>query len=135
MARTHTKGRIQTLIEAAVAPLKARIAELEAENARLHAEIARLKKDSSTSSKPPSSDIVKPPRPAPVGGKRRKRRRGGQPGHSRHTRPLFPSEQVDHAWTYEWPESELGPEWEPLDEFRTLQQVELVEKLVTVHGS
>ena len=132
MARTHTKGRIQTLIEAAVAPLKARIAELEAENARLHAEIARLKKDSSTSSKPPSSDIVKPPRPAPVGGKRRKRRRGGQPGHSRHTRPLFPSEQVDHAWTYEWPESELGPEWEPLDEFRTLQQVELVEKLFEV---
>ncbi|HUT92690.1 MAG TPA: hypothetical protein VMY37_24570 [Thermoguttaceae bacterium] len=57
MARTHTKGGIQKLIEAAVAPLKARIAELEAENARLHAEIARLKEDSSTSSKPPSSDV------------------------------------------------------------------------------
>lgn len=132
MARTRTKDRIRKLIEAAVTPLKARIAELEAENARLHAEIARLKKDSSTSSKPPSSDIVKPPRPAPADGKRRKRRRGGQPGHPRHTRRLFPPEHVDHAWNYEWPDSELGPEWEPLDTFRTLQQVELVEKLFEV---
>jgi transposase len=132
MVRTRTESDTQKQIEAVVAPLKARIAELEAENARLRAEIARLKKDSSTSSKPPSSDIVKPPRPAPAGGKRRKRRRGGQPGHERHTRPLFPPEQVDHAWLYEWPESGLGPEWEPLDEFRTVQQVDLVEKLFEV---
>jgi transposase len=130
MARRRTEGEIQRLIEAAVAPLKARIAELEAENARLRAEIARLKKDSSTSSKPPSSDIVKPPRPAPAGGRRRKRRRGGQPGHEKHTRPLFPPEQVDHVWLYEWPEP--GPDWEPLDEFRTVQQVDLVEKLFEV---
>lgn len=127
-----TEDEVRGLIEAAIAPLKARIAELEAENARLHAEIARLKKDSSTSSKPPSSDIVKPPRPAPTGGKRRQRRCGGQPGHPRHTRPLFPPEQVDRAWIYEWQKSELESEWEPLDEFRTLQQVELVEKLFEV---
>jgi transposase len=119
--------QVQALLEAAVAnavaPLKARIVELEAE-------VARLKKDSSTSSKPPSSDIVKPPRLPPAGGKRRKRRRGGQPGHARHLRAPFPPEQVDHAWDYELPG--LGPEWEPLDEFRTLQQVELVEKLFAV---
>jgi len=42
-------------------------------------EVARLKKDSSTSSKPPSSDIVKPPKPGCVDG-RRKRRRGGNGG-------------------------------------------------------
>jgi transposase len=128
MARMFTEDEVRELIEAAVAPLRARIAELEAE-------VARLKRNSSTSSKPPSSDIVKPPRPAPSGGKRRKRRRGGQPGHLRHTRAPFPPEQVDRAWIYEWPESELGPDWEPLDEFRTLQQVELVEKLfgVTEH--
>jgi transposase len=136
MARLFTEDEVRELIAAAVAeataPLLARIAELEAEAQRLHAEVARLKKDSSTSSKPPSSDIVKPPRSDTGGGKRRKRRRGGQPGHPRHTRPLFSPEQVDHAWTYEWAESEMGAEWEPLDEFRTLQQVELVEKLFEV---
>ena len=117
-----TEDEVRESIEAAVAPLRAKIAELESE-------LARWKKDSSTSSKPPSSDIVKPPRPAP-GGKRRKRRRGAQPGHKRHTRPLFPPEQVDRAWIYECPE--VKPEWEPLDEFHTLQQVELVEKLFEV---
>ena len=83
-----------------------------------------------TSSKPPSSDIVKPPKPKLPGGKGRKRRRGGQPGHPRHVRPLFPPEQVDRTWDYEWPEA--GAQWQPLDEFRTLQQVELVEKLFEV---
>ncbi len=123
MARMFTEDEVHELIEAAVAPLRARIAELEAE-------IARLKKNSSTSSKPPSSDIVKPPKPKLPGGKQRKRRRGGQQGHSRHTRPLFPPEQVDRAWVYEW--SEPGADWESLDEFRTLQQVELVKKLFRV---
>ena len=116
---------IDAAVAQAIAPLLARIAELEAE-------VARLKKNSSTSSKPPSSDIVKPPRPAPRGSGRRKRRRGGQPGHQRHTRTPFPPERVDHAWTYEWPESELGPDWEPLDEFRIVQQVELVKRLFEV---
>jgi len=130
MVRLFTKDDVRAMVAEAVAPLKARLEALEAENVRLHAEIARLKKDSSTSSKPPSSDIVKPPKPKLAGGKRQKRRRGGQTGHPRHTRPLFPPEQVDRARVYEWPDA--GTEWEPLDEFRTLQQVELAEKLFEV---
>jgi transposase len=119
MARLFTEDEVREMVAEAIAPLKARIAELEAEN-------ARLKKDSSTSSKPPSSDIVKPPRPKRTDGKRGKRHAGGQPRHPRHTRPPFPAEKVDEAWIYQW---ETVPEgWKPLEDFRVVQQVELVDK-------
>lgn len=128
-----TEDEVRKLIEAAVAPLHARIAELEAKVAVLEAENARLRKDSSTSSKPPSSDIVKPPRPPAAGRRRGKRRQGAQPGHRQHLRPSFPPEQVDHfPPILEWSGEPLGPEWVATDEFRTIQQVELAEKLVEV---
>jgi transposase len=124
MARLFTEEEVQRMVAEAVAkavaPLRARIAELEAE-------VARLKKNSTTSSKPPSSDIVKPPRPASSSGKRPgKRRRGGQPGHPRHTRPPFPPQQVDRTWIYEWETPPAG--WKPLEQFHVVQQVELLEK-------
>jgi transposase len=72
--------------------LEKRIAGLEAEN-------AKLRKNSSTSSKPPSSDIVKPPKPKPKG-KKRRCKIGGQPGHPKHERKPFAEEQVDYAWEY-----------------------------------
>jgi transposase len=117
---------IAEAVAEAIAPLKTRIAELEAE-------VARLNKNSSTSSKPPSSDIVKPPHPPVGGGKRGKRRAGGQPHHPRHTRPAFPPEQVDKTWDYQWEVTPTG--WKPLNRFRIVQQVELVDKpyMVTEH--
>jgi len=66
----------------------------------LHEEIARLKKNSGNSSKPPSSDIVKPPKPSR--GRRKKRQRGGQPGHPKHTRMSFPPEHVEEVIEYEF---------------------------------
>jgi hypothetical protein len=128
MARRFTQQDVARLIEAAVAPLRAEIAQLKARIQELETENARLKKNSSTSSKPPPA--------APPGGKRKKRRRGGQPNHPRHLRASFPPEQVDHTEIHEL--HGLSPDdWEPLDEFRTLQQAELVEKLfeVTEHKS
>ncbi len=115
------------MIEEATAPLLARIAQLEAE-------LARLKKDSSTSSKPPSSDIVKPPPPKTKAGRgrKKKRRRGGQHGHSRHERTPFAPKKVDKVWFYEWTDSSLTADWEPLDEFQTIQQADLVPKLFEV---
>jgi hypothetical protein len=69
-----------------------RIADLEKKVAELTATVARLLKNSSDSSKPPSSDIVKPPKPSgPKGGKCRI---GGQQGHPRHQRPPFTPEQI-----------------------------------------
>ena len=88
MERGYDDTEVKKLIAEAIAPLLARIAELEAE-------IARLKKNSSNSSKPPSSDIVKPPKPAPPHGGQRKI--GGQPGHERHLREPFTPEQIDRV--------------------------------------
>jgi transposase len=65
MSGWYSEERVQRMIAQTVAPLRQRIAELESQ-------IARLKKNSSNSSKPPSCDIVKPPKPAvPAGGKRK----------------------------------------------------------------
>lgn len=123
--------------------LARRVSELEGKltaalgkSSDLERQLASAKKNSSTSSKPPSSDIVKPPRPdnapKPGAGRKRKRRRGGQPGHKRHERAPFGPEDVSQTWIYEWPESSLGGEWKPLDEFSVVQQVELAAKLFEV---
>ena len=68
--------------------LKALVAALTKRVAELELELAKAKKDSSTSSKPPSSDIVKPkPKKKPG---QRKRRKGGQRGHQRQLREPLP---------------------------------------------
>jgi len=73
-------------------------AQLREENERLKHELAAARKDSSTSSKPPSSDIVKPPKPPRKDGQ--KRQRGGQPGHEQHLRCEFPPAAIDHVVPY-----------------------------------
>ena len=74
--------------------LEARLAALEATVARLQEQLATARKNSATSSKPPSSDIVKPPKPAPPDGQAQ-RKIGGQPGHAKHERDPFPPEAVN----------------------------------------
>ena len=107
--------------------LRGRIAELEGEN-------ARLKKDSRTSSKPPSSDIVKKKGKTdrPEG---EKRRRGGQPGHPRHERKPFDPSEIDETLAYELDRCPCcgGPVEIRLDQTRVLQQVEIVERPIRIH--
>lgn len=121
------------------ARLKARVAALEALVERsaarvvdLEAELARYKRNSSNSSKPPSSDIVKPPKKKPRG--RKKRSRGGQPGHKRHERKAFPPEQVDEVITHTLsccPKT--GSRLKKANKApRVLQQVGVVEKPLVV---
>lgn len=59
----------------------------------LEEKIARLEKNSSTSSKPPSSDIVKPPHER----RQRGREPGGQKGHRGVKHKLLPPEKVDRV--------------------------------------
>src|SRR3954462_12109379 len=79
-------GRIPPDVQAALAAafdrIERRVAELE----------QRLGRNSTNSSRPPSSDppSLKRRPPAPPSGKKR----GGQPGHQRHVRPLVPPEAV-----------------------------------------
>src|SRR5437588_8731605 len=77
-----------------LAALQAQVELLTASVALLQDQLARLRKDSSTSSKPPSSDIVKPAKAPPADGQA-KRQPGGQPGHPPHQRQLFPPELLN----------------------------------------
>ena len=96
---------------------------------RLEEEIARLKKDSSNSSMPPSSDIVKPSKILRRLG--RKRKRGAQHGHRKFSRQPFEPEQVNEVIEYELPNKD-AKSLKPLDEWLVIQQIELPDKLYKV---
>jgi len=81
-------------LRAQLKALQAEMDTLRVSVAELQERVARARKDSSTSSKPPSSDIVKPP-PPPLPEGQSRRSIGGQPGHLRHQRPLFPPELLN----------------------------------------
>jgi len=83
-------------LEAQLTEALARIAALEEENRKLR---TRLDRDSSNSSKPPSSD----PPWAKAGERRKKTRKrtgrkaGGQPGHKGQTRQMRPADEADEV--------------------------------------
>jgi transposase len=85
-------------IQAQLDEARALIKTLTDRIAQLENELAEARKNSSTSSKPPSSDIVKPKKPRRKDGKKRKR--GGQPGHPRHERPEFPPEMINEFFSH-----------------------------------
>ena len=120
-----------------VAQLTTHVAQLTAQVSQLQEQVAGLKKDSSNSSKPPSSDIVKPPprSPRPRGSKG-KRKIGGQPGHAKHERSAYTPEQLDATWDYTLDECPTcgGALQNSSREPRIIQQVELVEKPVRIEG-
>src|SRR3990172_2725979 len=114
-----------------VAKLRALVEKQAARIAELELALAKAKKDSSTSSKPPSSDITKPKRKKP--GRRRKPRRGGQPGHQRQLREPLPPERVNETIDYEIDATEvkrLG--LAPTGDFDVVQHIELPEAPVHV---
>jgi len=96
----------------------------------LQQEIARLKKNSRNSSKPPSSDIVKPHSHGTAQAKHG-RKIGGQEGHPRQERAAFAPEDVDRVIPYELPLARRRG-LIPLKQWFVQQQVDLADKLYLV---
>jgi transposase len=147
MGRRYSQREVDQIVSEAVrratTPLLGQIERLETKVAQLEQEIARLRKNSSTSSKPPSSDIVKPPEVSPgksgeahCSGRPRKgkRRIGGQPGHVRHERRPFAPERVDEVVEHDL-KGVAAAGLVALDDWRVVQQVELAARplVVTEH--
>jgi transposase len=82
-------AELEALLKAALAEIE----RLKTDNARLEERIAVLEKNSTTSSKPPSSDIVKPSKT--TNGHKAKRNPGAHPGHPQHLRTFIAPELVD----------------------------------------
>jgi len=98
---------------------------------KLELQLAKAQKDSSNSSKSPSSDIVKPPKKKTD--RRKKVKRGGQEGHPRKLREPLPPERVDQQITYEIHDNDvrrLG--LTPSEEFQTVQHIELLDMPIHV---
>jgi len=94
----------------------------------LEVKVAKLSKNSSNSSKPPSSDDITKPKPNKKN-KKGKRKIGGQPGHRRHERPLFPEKEIDKFHSYILAACpDCHAEVSIIDgKPRIIQQVELIE--------
>ena len=128
----QNKDAIIEQLRRQVAWLLGRVRQLEQENQMLKEKIATLERNSTNSSKPPSSDIVKPIKPAMDS--EEKLKPGGQPGHRKFQRQPFTQEQIDKVIEYELDEKDAVG-LTVLDEWLVIQQIELPEKMyyVTEH--
>ena len=126
------RDRVIDELRALVAKQAAQIEQLTSRVAELELALAKAQKDSSTSSKPPSSDIVKP-KPKKKPGRRKKPQQGGQAGHKRQFRELLPPERIDETIDYEIDGGEvrrLGLTF--TGDFDVIQHIELPETPVHV---
>jgi transposase len=103
--------------------------------AQLEVAVAKGKKNSRTSSKPPSSDIVKPPPKTNPDTESAARKIGAQRGHKRHDRPPFSPEEVTGInYTLDaCPDCGYGGIVPAPDLMKIIQQVEVVQSPLGVH--
>lgn len=107
-----------------------RIVALESENAMLKERVSQLEKNSSNSSKPPSSDITKPKSEQRRPGERKI---GGQPGHKGTWRRGFAPEEVDRRRNIKGSSCpDCQGRLEATGHVEVYQQAELVNKPVRV---
>ena len=89
------KQAAEKLYDSGKEPTVAKLLEYDAENEKLKRKIAQLEKDSTNSSKPPSSDNPQDKNQQPKTDNKKKRKPGGQPGHKGSNRELMPVEEVN----------------------------------------
>lgn len=119
-------------LRALVAKLTAQVEAQAKRISELELALAKSQKNSATSSKPPSSDIINPP-PKKSLGKQGKSKRGGQRGHQRQLRQPLPPERVDETIIHEMDGKEierLG--LEPSGEVEIIQHIELPQSPIYV---
>ena len=112
--------------------LRTKYKKVNKENKQFKDQIAKLSKNSGNSSKSPSSDIVKPPRKHLPKGKRKK---GGQPGHKKHERPLFEQSEVHNSYEYNLTRCPVCKHNVDLDlgqNPKVIQQVEIVKAPIEI---
>ncbi len=113
-------------------PTISKLLEMDKGLRTLQRRIDRLSKNSTNSSKPPSSDIVKPPIRDQTASTTAKKKIGGQPGHPKYQRPMFPLDDISTFYEYQLAccpdcHGHLLPR---PDQDRILQQIELIENPV-----
>lgn len=94
------RRQAEHLYDSGKEPTVIKLLEYDNENTQLKQKIAGLEKDSTNSSKPPSSDRFKPTVDRPPKEKDKERKPGGQPGHQGTPRTLIPVEDVDDVIHY-----------------------------------
>ena len=139
MAQTGRPSETERKLQTENAELKKRNAELAEQNRKLQkalndalTALACARKTSGTSSKPPSSDIVKA-RSQGTERAQSKRKIGAQPGHPRHVRAPFPPEQVDAVQDHNLDACpDCGGPLRQTSVEAVIQQAELVDKPVRI---
>ncbi len=95
------KRAAEKLYDSGKEPTVVKLLEYDAENKDLKRKIAQIERNSTNSSKPPSSDNPKDKNQEPKTNKKKKKRKpGGQAGHKGSNRELIPVEEVDDILHY-----------------------------------
>ena len=127
-----SRDKIIEELRALVAKQAAQLEQQAKRITELELALAKAQKDSTTSSKPPSSDIAKP-KPKKKPGRPKKPRRGGQPGHRRQLREPLPEHRVNETFDYEITDQEIqNLGLTPTGEFETIQHIELPQSPIHV---
>lgn len=123
-----TRPELETLVD----ELRAIIMQQNLRIAELERKLAALSKNSSNASKPPSSDIVKPPRkPRDANTPQSPRKAGAQPGHPMHQRPDFEADQIQATEVYTFNQCPVcgGEVTATTNDPKVLQKVQLTEQV------